>query len=214
MKDRIRISDVSSYYLQNVKRRLNLFGQANYVPMRIAFGRSIMSQREPKVTDITPEVLQKAKEVRGNEQPALSTFETDQRLYFQVLLSQKYKRKIEDDEYVDLLTTHIEHGLWLIYNETEKISGFDYLISIATAAQTKRIKVNENSGMDNVSENIEPADAELLNLRIGIEKKSQKPIIYSVNSANNPHFGIMGGSGSGKTYFLKHLLTQIRHQSN
>ena len=96
MKDRIRISDVGSYYLQNVKRRLNLFAQPNYVPMRIAFGRSLMSEKEPVISSVPDEIKQKAKELRGNEQPALTIFEQNQRLYFQILLSQRYKKKVEE----------------------------------------------------------------------------------------------------------------------
>ena len=213
MKDRIRISDVGSYYLQNVKRRLNLFAQPNYVPMRIAFGRSLMSEKEPVISSIPDEIKQKAKEIRGNEQPALTIFEQNQRLYFQILLSQRYKKKVEEDEYVDLLTAHVEHGLWLIFNETEKISGFDYLISIANAAQTKSNRQQaENTGGVFAIE--EKHDAEILKIRIGIDKKTQNPIHYQINTANNPHIGIMGGSGSGKTFFLKHVLHQIRENSN
>ncbi|MEK7253458.1 MAG: DUF87 domain-containing protein, partial [Bacteroidota bacterium] len=53
----------------------------------------------------------------------------------------------------------------------------------------------------------------VLDIRIGLEKKSRSPVTYAINTANNPHVGVMGGSGSGKTYFLKHLLRQIRQQS-
>jgi hypothetical protein len=223
MKDRIRLSAEGSYFLTSVKRELKLFGQPNYVPMRIAFGRSLMTEREPIVGDISTEIKQKAKEQKGNEQPQLTIFEQGQGLFFQTLLTQRYGRKVEGDDYVDLLAAHVEHGLWLIFNETEKISGFDYLMSITNAAQNKR-NLRENrpntdgTSRDNregVKQSIETqTGTDILSVRIGVEKKTQKPIVFDINTANNPHFGIMGGSGSGKTYFLKHLLTQIRHNSN
>ena len=54
----------------------------------------------------------------------------------------------------------------------------------------------------------------ILSVRIGIDKATKEPIILNINTANNPHFAIMGGSGSGKTYFLKHLLKEIRKNSH
>jgi energy-coupling factor transporter ATP-binding protein EcfA2 len=215
MKDRIRLSAEGSYFLTGIKRRLNLFAQPNYVPMRIAFGRSLMTERDPVVGDISAEIKQKAKDQKGNEQPEIPRFEQGQGLFFQTLLTQRYGRKVEGDDYVDLLAAHVEHGLWLIYNETEKISGFDYLMSITNAAQNKRNLRENPSNTEGVEQSSYTAtDTDILSVRIGVDKKNQKPIVFDVNTANNPHFGIMGGSGSGKTYFLKHLLTQIRHNSN
>jgi|GEM_PF-1510451 hypothetical protein len=212
MKSKIHISDLASYYLQNVKRRLNLTGQPNYIPMRIAFGRSLQVDREPIFEEANKEILEKARGVRGNEQPAVSTFEQDEGLIFQALLSQKYQRKIEDDEYVDKITAHVEHGLYLIYHETEKLQGYDYLAAIASKSETaiKNKSKDENNNIDFTDK----PHADILSVRIGIDKETQQPIQYQINTANNPHFGLMGGSGSGKTYFLKHLLRQIRQQSH
>jgi hypothetical protein len=36
MRDRITLSETASYFLTNVKQRLNLRGQDDYVPARIA----------------------------------------------------------------------------------------------------------------------------------------------------------------------------------
>ncbi len=211
MKDRIRISELASYYLHSVKRELKLTGQPNYVAMRLAFGRSLQTNREPIFQETDTEILEKSKAGKGNEQPALVHFEQEQRLVFQALLSQKYLRKIEDDEYVDLLAAHIEHGLHVIFHETEKLKGYDYLSAIANRAlgdlkgnkkEESTFTTNQNSGQ-----------ADVLSVRIGINKKTKQPIEFQINTAANPHFGVMGGSGSGKTYFLKHLLKQIRLQS-
>lgn len=202
MKDRIKLSEVASYFLVNVKQRLNLRGQDDYMPMRIAIGRSLQSGREPNVKDTEiPDKEKRRKEVQ------LTTFEQGQRLSFQALLSQKYYRKIEDDEYVDMLTKHIEHGLWLIFNETEKVKGYDYFSTILSTVSKDK---NEKKQAENI---VSDKFSEVLRVKIGRNKATKQDIFYDINTANNPHFGIMGGSGSGKTYFLKHLLTEIRKNS-
>lgn len=202
MKDRIKLSETASYYLVNVKQRLNLKGQDDYVPMRIAIGRSLQTGREPIIKDTEiPDKEKRRKEVQ------LTTFEQGQRLYFVTLLSQKYRHKVEDDEYVDLLTKHIEHGLWLIHTETEKVKGYDYISTILSSVNRENKEKREAQ-----DSTIEPF-SEILRAKIGRDKATKQEIFYNINTANNPHFGIMGGSGSGKTYFLKHLLREIRKNS-
>ena len=210
MNDRIRLSDLASYYLRNVKSRLNLYGQPNYVPMRIAFGRSVQTNREPIFEGKDPEILQKAKAEKGGEQPNLFTFEQQQGLFFRAIIAQRHKRPINDEEYVDLITQHVEHGLWLMYRETEKLKGYDYLVALANNARTHLVPT-DNPEAPIASPNHPPG---VLSVRIGIQKGTNKPIDYAINVTNNPHFGVMGGSGSGKTYFLKHLLRQVRQNSN
>lgn len=213
MKNKIQLTQLGSYYFNTVKERLKLRGQPNYIPMRIAFGRSLQVGREPVFEEKDPEVLQKARAMRSTEQPAVATFEQDERLIFQALLSQRYRRKVDGDEYVELIEHHVEHGLHLIFYETEKLQGYDYLAAIAEKARAglKSDGSTEAVSTTNTSGSIRLAD--VLSIRIGIDKKTQQPIEFQINTSNNPHFGIMGGSGSGKTYLLKHLLRQIRQQS-
>jgi ABC-type oligopeptide transport system ATPase subunit len=205
MKDRIKISELASYHLQVVKRNLKFGGAEDYIPMRIAFGRSLQVNKHATVPQADQETQDKLNTIKRKELQ-LTTFEQGQGLIFQALLSQKYQRKIEDDEYVDLITQHIEHGLWIIYNDTDKIKGYDYLVRIVPQMNDLDIPLadfrssNEKDG--------------ILKVEIGSEKQSQKRIEYQINKANNPHFGIIGGSGSGKTYFLKHLLREIRQNSD
>ena len=204
MKDRIILSENASAQLDTVKRRLQLSGQDDYIPLRIAFGRSLQSRAETEV----PAPNEPIKNPR-RKALQLTTFEQKEGLLFRALVSQRYKKKVEADEYVDLLTRHIEHGLWLIITETEKISGYDYIVMISNAAN---ISPNAND-LNTMSEEID-VSTDVVKVRIGIEKQTQKPIEYAINTANNPHFAIIGGSGSGKTYFLRHLLTEIRKASD
>ncbi|GAB3222480.1 ATP-binding protein [Spirosoma arcticum] len=211
MRDRISLSELASYYLTNVKQRLSLRGQDDYVPARIALGRSLQTKAEA-VVSASVEIPEKD---RRRKSIPLTTLEQGNRLYFQALLSQGYLRKVEDDEYVDLLTQHIEHGLWLIFTETEKVKGYDYL-SVLISNSAIRYKLDDVVPSRN-SDNQPPVDTyqtDVVRVRIGTEKVSQQPVFYDLNKANNPHMAIMGGSGSGKTYFLKHLLREIRKNSN
>ena len=216
MKEKLRLTDTGAYVLQMVKRRIQLNGQPDYVPMRIAFGRSMMSEKAPVVGTYNDEIKAKAKENKSQKELSISLFEQrpEEGLAFRALLSQRYSYKVESDDYVEKLEKHIEHGLWIIYNETEKISGFDYIIGITNAAQNKLKKQKNDVYTEGVKIQTARQDADILSVRIGVDKKTATPIVFKINTANNPHIGIMGGSGSGKTYFLKHLLQQLRENSH
>ncbi|MCU0329231.1 MAG: DUF87 domain-containing protein [Chitinophagales bacterium] len=205
MKDRITISEVASYYLQSIKRNLKFGSADDLIPLRIAFGRSLQINKMPNIPEPTLDVQDKVNthKKRGFQ---LTTIEQGQGIIFQALLSQKYQKKIEGDEYVDLLTQHIEHGLWIIFNDTEKIKGYDYLVRIMPRMDDLDTPL-QNFRLENDKKGV-------LKVKIGTEKQTQNAIEYSINTANNPHFGIIGGSGSGKTYFLKHLLREIRQNSD
>jgi energy-coupling factor transporter ATP-binding protein EcfA2 len=210
MRDRIKLSESATSYLFEAKRNMNLGGEDDYIPMRIAFGYSLQTEREPtiKVIEKTePEISIKKKEL------LLSTFvQTEsQGLLFQSLLSQRYKRKIDGDEYVELLTKHIEHGLWMISEETKKLKGYDYLLAIL-----EKSAHTEQKYLD-VTPTFEDKSPEALTVKIGRDKITGESISYNINLTTehtNPHFAIIGMSGSGKTTFVKHLLRQIRTVSN
>lgn len=204
MKDRIILSEGASVQLDSVKRKLRLSGQDDYIPLRIAFGRSMQTKAEPEL----PEELEVPRTMK-RKSLQLTTFEQSQGLLFKALVSQRYKRKVEGDEYVDLLTKHIEHGLWLISMETEKISGYDYIAMISNVGNIREATAETEAGAS-----IKSRDASVVEVQIGKEKSSQRDIRYKINVANNPHFAVIGGSGAGKTYFLKHLLSEIRSSSS
>jgi hypothetical protein len=126
---RITLSKLATQQLDTVKRRLKLAGQDDYIPLRICFGRSLQVNKEPKIFDKTEE-LDRIKNVKKEKVIHLTAFEQQEGVLIRALLSQKYGRKIQDDEYIKLLTKHIEHGLWIVAKETENLSGYDYIATI------------------------------------------------------------------------------------
>jgi DNA sulfur modification protein DndE len=205
MRDRITLSKQGTALLETVKPRLLMGGQDDYIPLRIAFGRSLQIKQASPVFDLKGEDL---KTTRSPKSLPLSTFEQEHGLVFQTLLSQLYQTKIEDDNYIDKLVLHIEHGLWMIYNETEKIKGYDYISTLVGSL------MGSTSSKGTTSESrTSILDTSVLKLHIGQDKKGNS-VDCNINTANNPHVAIMGGSGSGKTYFLKHFLKEIREQSD
>lgn len=209
MRDRIKISELATLHLASSKKNLNLGGEDDFIPMRIAFGYSLQTGREPIVKSdesVKIDTVAKRKEV------AVSTFvQTEsQNLLFQALLSQHYKRKIEGDEYVELLTKHIEHGLWMIAEETKKLRGYDYLLAISE----RTVQAGLNFKDETSASEITSPDA--LAINIGKDKATNNTVKFNINLISehtNPHFAIIGMSGSGKTTFIKHLLRQIRISS-
>ena len=141
MRDRIKLSKISTDRLDSVKRNLRLSGE-DYIPMRIAWGRSMQSAVEPEVPVIKGEKAKasSAKEVQ------LSTFEQQEGLLFKALTSQRYQRKIEGSEYIKILTQHIEHGLWLIAKDNERLKGYDYIMMITNATNLHKEQKQIRSG--------------------------------------------------------------------
>ena len=82
MKDRVKLTDAGSYYLNNVKRNLKMSGQDNYIPMRIAFARSLQVGKEPNINEKNQEVLDKIKNTKAKEQPPLTLLLSKRMDYF------------------------------------------------------------------------------------------------------------------------------------
>ena len=97
MKEKLRLTDTGTYVLQMVKRRIQLNGQPDYVPMRIAFGRSMMSEKEPMIGTYNDEIKAKSKDSKSQKELTISMFEQrpEEGLAFRALLSQRYGYKVK-----------------------------------------------------------------------------------------------------------------------
>lgn len=202
MRGRIKLTREATDDLGVVKGRLRLAGQDDLIVLRIALGRSLQTNIEPIVErELSSKVGNKRKEIQ------FGTLEQQHGVLIRALIAQRYQKTVSDSDYEEAMLKHIEHGLWLIKKETENLTGYDYLTSLSQAV----FEGSKKTFNKTTSEKVIIPDA--INVNIGRDKKTNEKIIYSINLHNNPHFAVIGGSGSGKTYFLKHLLGEIRKSS-
>lgn len=117
-----------------------------------------------------------------------------------------------DDEFLQLLKAHVDHGFALIKNDT---GGFkseddyvDYLVELT------RIGLEQRSQEAAPTIETTPAFGGLLNLQIGWNADTDEAVKVEFNRQTNNYLAVTGKPGSGKTQFVMDLLTQVRRQSD
>lgn len=136
---------------------------------------------------------------------------TDYPPLFRALIVQRHGRALTDEEFLQLLKAHVDHGFDLIRNET---SGFkseddyvDYLVELTRTGLEQRTQ--EAAPVIETT----PAFGGLLNLQIGLNAETEREFSVEFNRQTNNYLAVTGKPGSGKTQFVKDLLAQIRLQS-
>jgi len=212
MAKKLKLSATSTEQMYRVRNRLKLENRDFLWTLRIAFSRSLQLRNNLQsgfIQNIKP-----SREIKRFE-IEIPTFEQKDGLLFKSLLQQLYQRKLSDEEYEFLLLNHIEHGLDILDKETQKFSGYEYLVAIAKKG-IQDLKLEKKDF--NVDEtHITSGFHGVLSIRIGIEKESSNPYVINFNKTdehNNNYVGIIGRPGSGKTYFVKYFLTQLRKVSS
>jgi DNA helicase HerA-like ATPase len=210
MAKRLKLSPNATDQMYRVKSRLNLDKKDDLWTLRIALSRSLQIGNRFNITDtLSEDVSGKRKEID------VATLVQKEGLIFKAIFNQFYNKKLSDDEYEIFLVKHIEHGLEVIDNETRKFSGFDYLAHLA-----KKGMMDINKPLPNeVEKPIEVVEGyeDIIKLRVGVEKDSNEPVFINFNKTdehNNNYMGIIGKPGSGKTYFIKYLLKELRRNTN
>jgi DNA sulfur modification protein DndE len=213
MAKKLKLSSAASEQMYRVRRRINLEGKDYLWTLRIAMARSLQSNHKLD----NGETIHTSESAKGTKrfEIELPTFEQKDGLLFRSLLQQFYQQKLNDDEYESYVLKHIEHGLELIDKETQKFSGYEYLVAIAQSG-IRDLKFQKPA--------LETQDASylagfegVLSIRIGVDKETSEPHIINFNKSdehNNNYVGIIGRPGSGKTYFVKHFLAELRKASN
>ena len=215
---KFKLSSKATELFDTAKLRLKLEEQDKFWTLRIALARSL--QVRPTLEEL--ENLQSA----GNREKSsadlemnVETFEQEHGVLFRALMNQYAKCKLSNDEYVKYLRMHIEYGLEIIVNETNSFAtGYDYIIRIAQAglqaigydtAETSRASQRLNGALTSSFEKIIP-------IRVGIDAISKEPFVINFNKTDehaNNYVGIVGKPGSGKTFFAKYFLKELREQS-
>ncbi len=124
---------------------------------------------------------------------------------------QRHNRVLSDDEFLQTLKAHVDHGFGLIKNDTEGFKSeddyVDYLVELTRAGLEQRTQ--------EAAPEIEttPAFGGLFDLQIGWNADTDAPVSVEFNRQTNNYLAVTGKPGSGKTQFVKDLLVQIRRQS-
>ncbi|NPV11872.1 MAG: DUF853 family protein [Ignavibacteria bacterium] len=197
--------------MYKVKIKLKLENEDDLWTLRIAFARSLQTGQKFLVDN--SDEIKEANKTGKRKEIDIDTFVQKNGLLIKSLLNQYYNKLLDDDEYIYLLVKHIEHGLYIIHQDlSENLDGFDYLAylirSYSKKAQSK-IKSSESPTYHGFKD--------LIKLRVGVDKKINQPIYINFNNFiehPNNYVGIIGKPGSGKTFFVKYLLTEIRKSTN
>ena len=209
MAKKLKLSSAASEQMYRVRRRLNLEGKDFLWTLRIALARSLQVGHPIDKNAVVPS----ADAARGTRrfEIELPTFEQKDGLLFRALLQQFYQTKFTDDEYESYVLKHVEHGLELIDKETQKFSGYEYLVAIAQSG-IRDLKIQQPS-REIQDASYQAGYESVLPIRIGIDREKLEPHIINFNKTdehNNNYVGIIGRPGSGKTYFVKYFLTELR----
>lgn len=200
----IRPSQDSWDLIDTLKRVWNF--RVNYAPIRLAIGRSLLSG------DIPP-IESSSEDGRAiDTQQIFSGGGTDYTPLFRALIVQRHNRVLTDEEFLQHLKAHVDHGFGLIKNDTSDFKSeddyVDYLVELTRIGLEQRDQ--------EIAPTIEttPAFGGLLNLQIGWNAQTDEPIRVEFNRQTNNYLAVTGKPGSGKTQFVKDLLAQIRLQSD
>jgi hypothetical protein len=207
---RITLSVKATDQMYRVKRRLNLDGQDDLYTLRIAMARSIQSGT--KLLLATNNTGSSTDGDGKRKTIPIATLAQKDAVLFRALIQQFYGRKLLDEEYQELVLKHVEHGLDMIDGETEHFKGYEYLTAIAKSG----ISGLDSMELSEVSEPVVEGFDGVLSIRIGIDKQTSQPLVINFNKIDehlNNYIGIVGKPGSGKTYFGKYFLTELRKAS-
>jgi len=208
---RLTLSPYATEQMYQVRRRLNLESQDDLYTLRIAFARSLQEgKREDSIK--TEKSSDNIAPSSKRKQIEISTLVKDDGALFRAMVSQFYQKKLTNDEYQELLLQHVEHGLNVIYNETEKFKGYEYLAEIAKIG----VAGTDSAKTQNHDAPVLEGFADVIAIPIGTESHSSRQLVINFNKTDehaNNYVGIVGKPGSGKTYFAKYFLTKLRELS-
>lgn len=200
----IRLTQDSWELVDTLKRVWDV--RVNYVPIRIAIGRSLLSGDVPSPSSY-------ASDGRAiDTQQVFSGGGTDYSPLFRTLIVQRHGQAFADDEFLQLLKAHIDHGFELIKQDCSSFKSsddyVDYLIELT------QLGLEQRNIEAQALQEVVPSYTKILTLELGKDAKSDQPVSVEFNRRTNNYLAVAGKPGSGKTQFVKDVLTQIRQNSD
>lgn len=206
MAENLKLSKDATEKMYRVMSRLSLQNHPNLWTLRIALARSLQTEAKLELSSSLPSP--KDFEIK------IHTLEQKDGVLLRSILQQHYEKKLTDDDYENYLLKHIEHGLNILDQDTEKISGYDYLARMSQKGrQDANIEIKTDFSDGVAVEGFE----DVISIRVGVDKQTEEPFIINFNKIDehsNSHIGVVGTTGSGKTYFIKYFLTKLREATN
>lgn len=200
----IRPSQSSWELVDTLKRVWDV--RVNYVPIRIAIGRSLLSGDVPD-----PSGDQSDGRAIDTQQ-VFSGGGTDYSPLFRSLIVQRHGQVVSDDEFLKLLKAHIDHGFELLKQDAASFKApddyVDYLIELT------QLGLEQRNIEAQPTPEIVPGYTKVLTIELGKDAKSDQSISVEFNRRTNNYLAVAGKPGSGKTQFVKDVLTQLRQNSN
>ena len=200
----IRPSQKSWDLIDTLKRVWNF--RVNYAPIRLAIGRSLLSGDLPSI------------ENHGGDGRAIDTQQifsgggTDYTPLFRALIVQRHGRSLTDEEFLQMLKIHVDHGFQLIANDTNGFKSEDEYVDYLVDLTRTGLEQRKQAAAPMIETT--PAFGGLLNLQIGWNSGTDEAVRVDFNRQTNNYLAVTGKPGSGKTQFVKDLLAQIRRQSD
>lgn len=194
MANKLRTSEKTEEILTRLDRAIDL----GYTPLaRLCFAVSLI-KNGPDVSE--------SKNARGKEFNKYSLI-GEYGDFYRSLLSMVYNKRIEGDKFysnTSLFKNHIDAGA-LILNKIYKSTSKDpdeFLADLSSLVQSQ--VQQETIGI--------VKEVRALDIEVG-EKLNGEEVVFGFNQETNPHMGIMGTTGCGKTQFLLNVLYDIRKKS-
>lgn len=201
----IRPAQASWDLIDTLRRNWDM--RVNYVPIRIAIGRSLLSGDVIKAEDY-PDDNKRAIDT----QQIFGGGGADYASLFRALIVQRHGCSVGDDEFLPLLKAHVDHGFNLIRGDAETFRSsddwVDYLIELTESGLEQRKRED--------APNVEATAAfdGVLRLELGTDARSSEGVTVEFNRRTNNYLAVTGKPGSGKTQFVKDLLVQLRRNSD
>ena len=200
----IRPAQASWELIDTLKRVWDV--RHNYVPIRIAIGRSLFSGDHP-----CPDNYQADGRTIDTQQVLGTGSDGSLEAIFRALIVQRHGRPLSDEEFLALLKAHIDHGFELIRRDTEVFKApddyVDYLVDLTQAGLEQR-RLTLPTRAPAVS-----AVPGVLQLILGTDPRTREPVTVEFNRRTNNYLAVVGKPGSGKTHLVKDLLCQLREVS-
>lgn len=179
--------------------------RVNYVPIRIAIGRSLLSGDLPTSTVYPTDGR------AIDTQQIFSGGGTDYTPLFRAMIVQRHGQVLDDNEFLQLIKAHVDHGFELIKQDCSSFKSqddyVDYLIELTQLGLEQR-----NIEVQPAPESV-PAFTGVLTVELGKDSKTDQSLSVEFNRRTNNYLAVAGKPGSGKTQFVKDLLAQIRRNS-